>query len=122
MDTGDDLVRLPGHVNNDHYVSQYVAEHTPERVRQDMVEAHCSQQGPNHLIMHSQMVSDGVQDIRQQQNLNPAEEIVRQAEASRARILNPPGKTINPHSNVIHSALLDEVYIVVGSPVDEQTK
>ena len=68
---------------------------------------------------------DGQQPTRHQEQLlmNPlqlskAEQIIRDAEASRAKIMDVKGK----NQTIFHSALLDEDYLIVGNYVDDLTK
>ena len=49
-----------------------------------------------------------------------AQDMIREAEGSRARIYELPGKYIE--TNKVHSALMDEDYLLVGNYVDEVTK
>ena len=67
---------------------------------------------------------------------NPVSEMVRQAERSRARIFDVPGKVapteysqfqhdlgkLLSSQELIHSVMVDEDYLVVGTHVDDQTK
>ena len=49
-----------------------------------------------------------------------AQDMIREAEESRACIYELPGKYIK--TNKVHSALMDEDYLLVGNYVDEVTK
>ena len=139
MDTSDEVERLE--VDNltiqtklNDKVMQFIADNRPNLGRRQMEDTGRLETIGNREQQMQQR--DQNRDVDQQQQhmqprrLSKSEIMIHDAEKSKARIYDVPGRQheinlrndISPQTPIVHSALLDEDYLLVVNYVDETTR
>ena len=105
-------------ISNNEFVAQFIAENTPNKTLTEYPEPqpHCSREETPFKPEEQQDENRKIDNtIAEPTRLRPSESMTRRSESKKVHIYSVPGKTL-------HSALLDEDYLIVGNHVDEITR
>ena len=137
LDISDETDKLPVgdiELNKEQNINQFISDirHSNDSMERTSILDHG--RGTNESQPHcSQSLQPEHHAGVGRPQLSKVEEMVRDAEKFRARIVDVPGRTdtanvdmvnvsVNRNEKVYHSALLDEDYLLVGNYVEDQIK
>ena len=123
LDTSDEMDRIPIvnmtlQPDKELNVAQFVSDARVQQIADNQRERQRNERGRQHSTLQPVR---GIERLDVPDMVNPTEQIIRDAERSKARIYDVQGKANNINAS-FHSALLDEDYLLVGNYVDETTR
>ena len=107
IDTSDELMKVDMDIN-DHFIADCQQE----------AKWLSGQMGNNGFANDEFDDTQILQENWKRKSLETADEMIREAEASRAKIFQTPGN----ESNYVHTSLVDDNYMVIGAHVDLLTQ
>ena len=124
VDTSDDLIdpHSPGEPDKQINLTQFKDSHL-------ILTGHRGQVHQRRQHQQCNSEEDGAQDVEKPREITPEEhasQLIREAELSKARVMEIPGKSMEVNAGLsqelLHSVIVDEKYQAVASHVDASTK